>query len=66
MAEEKRRFEIEHYLAQDVLVQPRSRQTGGSVPSSSSQNLLNGDRERRAYPLSRDTILRLIQTLKER
>ncbi|MCC6957848.1 MAG: hypothetical protein IT316_13705 [Anaerolineales bacterium] len=66
MAEEKRRFEMENYLAQDILVQPKSRQTGGSVSSSPSQNLLNGDRERRAHPLSRDTILRLIQTLKDR
>lgn len=66
MAEEKRRFEIENYLAQDILVQPKSRQTGGSVLSSSSKNLQNGDRDQRAHPLSRDTILRLIQTLKER
>jgi len=66
MHEEKRRFEIENYLIQDVSVHSKPRQRVETSSSPADQVQMEDDQGSRVRPFNRDTILRLIQTLKDR
>jgi hypothetical protein len=66
MQEDRRRFESESYLILDAVVQSLQKQGGGAAAKPPFGNKPGIDRDARTKPLSRDTILRLIETLKDR
>lgn len=66
MQEDKRRFESESYYILDAVVQSLQKQGGSASAKPAFGYKTGADRDARVKPLSRDTILRLIQTLKDR